>query len=124
MPGQNWLGIHVLIMSFLREGMYCVDPSIEIIRQAIREQRCLEFRYRSLPRVVEPMRLGLGTHGSWQLRAQQTGGRSSSGRVGDGTPKLFEVADIRSLALLTTVFDIPALYARGDQAFTCIDIEL
>ena len=33
-----------------------MQPSIEIIRQAIRERKLLEFRYHSLPRIVEPMR--------------------------------------------------------------------
>lgn len=70
-----------------------MNPSIEIIRQAILELRCLEFGYRRLPRLAEPMAVGIGQYGRWQLRAHQIGGKSSSGGVGDGTPKLFDVAD-------------------------------
>ena len=48
-----------------------MEPSIEIIRQAIREHKLLEFRYHSLPRIVEPMRLGQVNRGKWELRAHR-----------------------------------------------------
>jgi len=101
-----------------------VDPSVEIIRQAILERRRLEFGYHSLPRLVEPMAVGIGQYGRWQLRAHQIGGKSSSGGVGDGTPKLFEVADITALSILAQNFEIPPFYNRGDRAFKRIDTEL
>ena len=62
-----------------------MQPSIEIIRQAIRERKLLEFSYHSLPRIVEPMRLGQVNRGKWELRALQISGKSSSGRVADRT---------------------------------------
>lgn len=101
-----------------------VDPSIEIIRQAILQRRCLEFGYRSLPRLVEPMAVGIGRYGRWQLRAHQIGGKSSSGGVGDGTPKLFEVADMTALTILVQNFEIPSFYTRGDKGLRHIDTEL
>ena len=101
-----------------------MNPSIEIIRQAILERRCLEFGYGSLPRLVEPMALGIGQYGRWQLRAHQIGGKSSSGGVGDGTPKLFGVADMTALAILAQNYEIPPFYERGDRAFKRIDTEL
>lgn len=98
--------------------------SVDIIRQAICERRQLEFGYHGYPRVVEPMALGVGHSGSWKLRAHQVGGRSSTGRVGDGTPKLFEIADMSDLAMLTINFTVPIFYSPGDRAFTRIEAEL
>lgn len=110
--------------SFTRDEERYVDPSIEIIRQAILQRRCLEFGYRSLPRLVEPMAGGIGRYGRWQLRAHQIGGKSSSGGVGDGTPKLFEVADMTALTILVQNFEIPSFYTRGDKGLRHIDTEL
>lgn len=101
-----------------------MNSSIDIIRQAILGRKHLQFSYHSLPRVVEPMCLGEVDHGKSQLRAHQVGGRSSRGRVADGTPKLFEIADMSAISLLETSFDVPAFYRRGDRAFIRIDTEL
>jgi hypothetical protein len=101
-----------------------MHTSIDIIRQAINERRLLAFRYRSLPREAEPMCLGETERGKWQVRAYQVGGKSSSRRVGDGTPKLFELADMVDVSVLPVSFEIPASYKRGDKAFIRIDTQL
>jgi hypothetical protein len=97
---------------------------LEVIREAIKGRRHLEFEYRGLPRVVEPMTLGIWEKGDWKLRAAQVGGLSASGKVGDGTPKLFNVALMSEVALLATTFAIPAGYEPGDKSFMLIDTEL
>jgi hypothetical protein len=97
---------------------------LDIIRMAIRDRRQLEFNYRGFRRVVEPMTLGIGHKGHWQIRAQQVGGRSSSGTVGTGAPKLFEVALMSPPELLSTTFEVPLTYQSNDAAFVHIDIEL
>lgn len=79
-----------------------MNSSIDTIRQAIGERKHLQFSYHSLPRVVEPMRLGEVDHGRFQLRAHQVGGRPSTGQVADGTPKLFEIAEMSALSLIET----------------------
>jgi predicted DNA-binding transcriptional regulator YafY len=102
-----------------------MDSSIEIIRRAINERKLVEFCYRSLPRVVEPMALGEVKRGIWQLRGHQVGGKSSSSRrLPDGKPKLFELTEIASVAVLSDSFDIPVFYTRGDKAFIRIDTQL
>jgi hypothetical protein len=101
---------------------------LDVIREAIKGRRHLEFEYRGLPRVVEPMTLGIWEKGDWKgdwkLRASQVGGLSATGKVGDGTPKLFNVALMSEVALLATTFAIPAGYERGDKSFMLIDTEL
>jgi hypothetical protein len=101
-----------------------MDQILDAIRAALKEQRHLGFHYQGLPRVVLPMAVGIAKVGGWKLRGQQVGGQSSSGSVGDGTPKLFYLSKIGSAVVLDTHFDIPAEYARGDSAFRIIDTEL
>lgn len=101
-----------------------MDQTLDVIRAAMKEQRYLEFRYDGLPRTVLPMAVGIAKVAGWKLRGQQVGGQSSSGNVGDGTPKLFDVGAIHNAVVLDTNFDIPAEYARGDRAFRRIDTEL
>jgi hypothetical protein len=97
---------------------------LDVIRESINERRQLQFDYRGLLRVVESMALGIGHKDEWQLRAQQVGGLSSSGKVDDGSPKLFDVALMSGAAVLATSFDIPPSYKSGDRAFVRIDTEL
>jgi hypothetical protein len=104
--------------------MQPVESSIEIIRQAIRERKMLEFQYHSLPRIVEPMRLGQVKRGIWELRAHQISGKSASGRVADGTPKLFTVAEMADISILPISFEVPVFYERSDTTFIHIDTEL
>jgi hypothetical protein len=73
-----------------------------IICDAIRQRLLLEFRYRGLPRVVEPYAHGISTRGVEVLRAIQVGGQSNSGGFGYG--KLWTVADITALRITTEPF--------------------
>jgi len=101
-----------------------MHTSIDIIRQAINERKILAFRYHSLPREVEPICLGEMERGKWRIRAYQVGGKSSSRRVGDGTPKLFELVNMVDISVLPVTFENPASYKRGDTAFIHIDTQL
>jgi hypothetical protein len=74
----------------------------DIICDAIRKHLLLEFRYRGLPRVVEPYVHGVSTRGVEVLRAVQVGGSSNSGGFGYG--KLWTVADITALRVTTESF--------------------
>jgi WYL domain len=95
-----------------------MHPLAEVIRDAIHGRKQLEFRYHSLPRVVEPMCLGEVKRGVWQLRAHQVGGRSSSSRrLPDGIPRMFELAAMIDVTVLPDVFGVPDFYTRGDKAF-------
>jgi WYL domain-containing protein len=86
-----------------------MNPLIELIPDAINERKQLEFRYHSLPRVVEPMCLGEIKRGAWQLRAHQVGGRSSSSRrLPDGIPRMFELAGMTDVAVLPDSFEVLA----------------
>ena len=102
-----------------------VDADFELaaIRLAITERHRLAFSYQGRPRVVNPMRLGLTPHGIWQLRALQVGGDSSSSTYGR-TPKLFTVAEMSDVTILTATFRIPRQYQPGDEAFATIEVEL
>jgi hypothetical protein len=100
-------------------------PSDEAIRDAINERKQLQFRYHSLLRVVEPMCLGEVRRGVCQLRAHQVGGRSSSSRrLPDGVPRMFELSDMLDVTVLPGGFEVPAFYTRGDSAFIRIVAEL
>jgi hypothetical protein len=98
--------------------------ALQPIRAALKERRLLEFSYDGLERLVLPMTLGVGRKGGWKLRGQQLAGRSRSGHVGDGSPKLFNAAEIVRPVATDAGFEIPADYARGDQAFKFIDTQL
>lgn len=101
-----------------------MNQTLDILRSAIKEQRHLHFGYQGLGRMVLPMALGITASGTWRLRGQQLGGQSSSGSVGDGSPKLFDVAAIREAVVLDTRFEVPIEYVRGDSALKVIDAEL
>jgi hypothetical protein len=73
-----------------------------IICEAIRKRLLLEFRYRGLPRVVEPYCHGRSTRGVEVLRGVQVGGSSNSGSFGMG--KLWALADITALHLTNEKF--------------------
>jgi hypothetical protein len=101
-----------------------MNQTLDVIRSAIKQQRHLRFGYHGCERMVLPMALGVARKGDWQLRGQQVGGQSNSGRVGDRAPKLFAVDAICEPIVLDTAFDIPTEYVRGDSAFSSIDAEL
>jgi WYL domain len=99
----------------------------DIVRAAILGHRRLSFTYRGRPRVVNPMRLGRSTKGTWQLRAVQVGGESdrSHSPPGDrGVPKLFELTQMTDVVMLDAEFPVPRQYERHDAAFVETDVEL
>ena len=49
---------------------------------------------------------------------------TASGRVADGTPKLFTVADMADISILPISFEVPVFYERGDTTFIHVDTEL
>jgi hypothetical protein len=99
------------------------DFALAAIRLAITRRHRLAFSYQDLPRVVNPLRLGLTPHGGWQMRALQVGGDSASGTYGR-TPKLFAVAEMSDVTILTAHFRVPRQYEPGDEAFAEIVAEL
>lgn len=102
-----------------------MDPLMDIICHAINGRNLLAFRYRSLPRIVEPMCFGAVRAGAWQLRAHQTGGKSSSSaHLPDGKPRLFDLTDMLETVALPEVFEIPVFYTRNDSGFTRILAQL
>jgi hypothetical protein len=110
---------------FARIEIYGVNLLVDAICRAINERKLLTFRYHSLPRIVEPMCVGEVRAGTWQLRAHQIGGRSSSSsRLPDGKPRMFELADMLETVVLTEVFEIPVFYTHNDKGFKQIVAQL
>jgi predicted DNA-binding transcriptional regulator YafY len=100
------------------------DDAREAVRTAIAGRRRLSFRYHGLPRIVNPVRLGLSARGRWQLRAVQVGGDSETGRFGGRAPKLFAIDEMEDVMVMDAEFHVPRQYQRGDDAFVRIDAEL
>jgi hypothetical protein len=98
--------------------------TLNSVRDAIERRRTLTFTYQGLRREVEPLVVGLCWNGRQELRALQTRGGSVSGTVGDGTPKLFQLAMMRNVLVTDTRFAAPADYKRGDLAFSRIYTQL
>lgn len=93
------------------------------ITQAIRERRLLSFIYDDLPRIIEPHAYGTTANSSEVLRAYQTGGQSSSGKI-EGW-KLITVEKIVGLRLCEETFPAPREgYKQGDKAMLIIHAEL
>jgi hypothetical protein len=98
--------------------------NLHTVRDAIERHRTLTFVYQGFEREVEPLAVGLCWNGRQELRARQTEGGSASGTVGDGTPKLFQVAMMRHVFVTDTRFAPPNDYQRGDLAFSRIYSQL
>lgn len=102
-----------------------MNPTADAICHAINERKLLEFRYHSLPRIVEPMCVGEVRSGVWQLRAHQTGGKSASSlHLPDGKPRMFDLADMVEVSVLQQNFEIPVFYMRNDKGFKHITTQL
>ena len=92
------------------------------ICMAIDSKRVLEFKYDSLPRVVEPHAHGTSSRGNEVFRGFQTEGQSSEGTLGW---KLFTVAKIESLQTSESSFDFPRPgYVKGDKGMHPVHCEL
>jgi predicted DNA-binding transcriptional regulator YafY len=102
-----------------------MNPTVDVICHAINERKLLKFRYHSLPRIVEPMCVGEVRPGVWQLRAHQTGGKSTSSlHLPDGKPRMFELANMIEVSILPQNFEIPVFYMPNDKGFKQIITQL
>ena len=88
-----------------------------IIIEAISSKKCLGFSYDGFPRVVEPHAYGKSTAGNDEIRAYQTRGGSSSGKLGF---KLFTLDRIIGLNLINEEVFSPRQppYKRDDQGMS------
>jgi len=93
----------------------------EII-EAIESQNVIEFYYAGELRIVEPHCYGITTAGNEGLRAYQTGGYSSSGKLGW---KMYDLAKVEDIYITDDQFDGPrAGYQRGAKGMSRIHVEI
>ena len=97
---------------------------LKMIEEAISRRQQLSFSYGGLARIVVPTAVGQDRKGQLILAAYQVGGASSTGGVGDGTPKIFKVAKMSDVTVLGVPFQIPSQYEPGDKRMTSIIAEL
>jgi predicted DNA-binding transcriptional regulator YafY len=74
------------------------------IREAIRDRKLLEFRYKGAARIVEPHVYGIHD-GEYQILSFQVGGHSSSGTLPDW--RRFNTAEVQALSILEEHFPGP-----------------
>ena len=92
------------------------------IKDAIRNKNIIEFYYDGGNRTVEPHCYGITTAGNEGLRAYQTDGYSSSGKMGW---KMFDLGKANNIEILDKTFDSPRPgYRKGDQGMDRIFEEL
>jgi hypothetical protein len=90
----------------------------DLIVQAIRDRRRLQFSYHGKPRLAEPQCYGIGTRGTELLRVHQL-------RGGTQREPLFDVGLITDLVMLPDRFTKPGPnYKKGDSAMKVIFCEL
>lgn len=88
------------LLLFIRRFME-IDKAKDEICRAIDERKIIEFRYGDKLRVVEPYVCGKSAVQKYIFRGFQTGGQSSSKKLGW---RLFEVANISDLEITETEF--------------------
>jgi len=87
---------------------------MNIICEAIRERKLLQFYYDGGIRIVEPYAYGYGKNGDLKLRAYQVSGYSSRGQT-EGW-KLFNVDKITGAKVIDDCFSIRSEYnPLGDR---------
>lgn len=92
------------------------------IKDAIRNQKLIEFYYDGGIRTVEPHCYGITTAGNEGLRAYQVDGYSSSGRMGW---KMYDLGKASSINILDETFDSSRPgYNRGDKGMSRIYQEI
>jgi len=92
------------------------------IIEAIESKTVIEFDYEGGMRTVEPHCYGVTTAGNEGLRAHQTAGYSSSGKL---TMKMFDLGKASNIRLTEKTFDGPRpIYKRGDKGMSRIYKEL
>jgi hypothetical protein len=93
----------------------------EII-DAIENQNVVEFYYEEELRIVEPHCYGKTTAGNEGLRAFQTGGFSSTGKMGW---KMYDLGKANGIEVSDEIFDGPRPgYNPGDKGMSVIYAEL
>lgn len=93
----------------------------EII-SAIENQNVIELHYEGELRVVEPHCYGVTTAGNEGLRAYQTGGYSSSGKMGW---RMYDLGKADSITITNEEFAGPRPdYKSGDKGMSSIYAEL
>lgn len=91
------------------------------IIEAIEKQNIIEFSYEGKLRVVEPHCYGKTTAGNEAIRAYQTDGYSSSGKMGW---KLYDLGKADSIEVSDDTFKTRSDYKSGDKGMSEIYTEI
>lgn len=91
------------------------------IIDAIENQNVIEFYYEGEIRVVEPHCYGETTAGNEGLRAYQTDGYSSSGKMGW---KMYDLGKAEDIIVTEDIFEIRIGYNIGDKGMSVIYAEI
>lgn len=90
--------------------------------KSIEDQSVIKFHYDGEIRIVEPHCYGITVAGNEGLRAYQTGGYSSSGKMGW---KMYDLKNASNLVITEETFNGPRQgYSRGDKGMSRIFKEL
>jgi len=93
-----------------------------LIIEASENRNVIQFYYESELRVVEPHCYGITTAGNEGLRAFQTDGYSSSGKMGW---KMYDLSKAENLEIIAETFSNPRPgYKKGDKGMDEIYTEL
>jgi predicted DNA-binding transcriptional regulator YafY len=93
-----------------------------LISDAIKSCKVIEFYYDGLLRTVEPYTYGSTSRGEDALRAYQVSGDSVSGQQSGW--KLFKLMKINNLSEVNENFEPRSEYRLGDSAFSNIFCEI
>ena len=91
------------------------------IIDAIKNQYLIKFEYERESRTVEPHCYGLTTKGNEAIRAYQTDGYSSSGKMGW---KLYDLSKANNIEVLDETFETQTDYKKGDRGMSRIFCEI
>ena len=91
------------------------------IIEAIENQNIIEFSYEGELRVVEPHCYGKTTAGNEAIRAYQTDGYSSSGKMGW---KIYDLGKANNIHISDDTFNTRNDYKRGDKGMSEIYTEI
>ena len=91
---------------------------LNLLKRAINEKRRIAFQYQGNPRTVEPHLVGINSKLNEALRAFQTGGKSTSGRL--PAWKMFLIKDIENIEILNEVFEINPQFNPDDKQMKSI----
>ena len=92
-----------------------------LIINAIKNRNVVEFIYEGENRIVEPHCYGLTTKGNEAIRAFQTDGYSSSGKMGW---KMYDLSKTDDIQVSDEIFEIRDDYKKGDKGMSKIYYEL